>query len=44
MLEASLFVQTFESCQGLMVACSEEIAYRYGYIAAAQLEGDAQVT
>jgi glucose-1-phosphate thymidylyltransferase len=26
-----------------MVACPEEIAYRYGYITAAQLEGDAQV-
>ena len=26
-----------------MVACPEEIAYRYGYITAAQLEGDTQV-
>ena len=38
MLEASLFIQTIESRQGLMVACPEEIAYRYGYITAAQLE------
>jgi glucose-1-phosphate thymidylyltransferase len=38
MLEAALFIQTIESRQGLMVACPEEIAYRYGYITAAQLE------
>lgn len=43
MLDASLFIQTIESRQGLMVACPEEIAYRYGYITAAQLEGDARV-
>ncbi len=35
-LEASLFIQTIESRQGLMVACPEEIAYRYGYNTAAQ--------
>ena len=34
MLEASLFIQTIETRQGLMVACPEEIAYRYGYISA----------
>jgi glucose-1-phosphate thymidylyltransferase len=39
MLEASLFIQTIETRQGLMVACPEEIAYRYGYISAGQLEG-----
>ena len=39
MLEASLFIQTIESRQGLMVACPEEIAFRYGYIGAQQLEG-----
>jgi glucose-1-phosphate thymidylyltransferase len=38
MLEAALFIQTIETRQGLMVACPEEIAYRYGYITAAQLE------
>ena len=38
MLEASLFIQTIETRQGLMVACPEEIAYRYGYITADQVE------
>ena len=38
MMEASMFIQTIERRQGLMVACPEEIAYRYGYITAAQLE------
>ena len=38
MLEASLFIQTIETRQGLMVACPEEIAYRYGYITAGQVE------
>jgi glucose-1-phosphate thymidylyltransferase len=41
MLEASLFIQTIETRQGLMVACPEEIAYRYGYISAAQVEAAA---
>jgi glucose-1-phosphate thymidylyltransferase len=41
MLEASLFIQTIETRQGLMVACPEEIAYRYGYITAAQVESAA---
>jgi glucose-1-phosphate thymidylyltransferase len=44
MLEASLFIQTIESRQGLMVACPEEIAYRYGYITAVQLEEMAGAT
>jgi len=38
MLEASLFIRTLEMRQGLMVSCPEEIAFRYGYITAAQLE------
>ncbi len=41
LLEASLFIQTIETRQGLMVACPEEIAYRYGYITAAQVESAA---
>jgi glucose-1-phosphate thymidylyltransferase len=41
MLEASLFIQTIETRQGLMVACPEEIAYRYGYISAGHVEAAA---
>jgi glucose-1-phosphate thymidylyltransferase len=43
MLEASLFIQTIESRQGLMVACPEEIAYRYGYVTVDQLEAQARL-
>jgi len=43
MLEASLFIQTIETRQGLMVACPEEIAFRYGYITAQQLEETASL-
>ena len=38
MMEASLFIQAIERRQGLMVACPEEIAYRLGYISAADIE------
>jgi glucose-1-phosphate thymidylyltransferase len=38
LMEAAVFIQTIERRQGLMVACPEEIAYRYGYISAEQLE------
>ena len=41
MLEASLFIQTIETRQGLKVACPEEIAYRFGYITATQVESAA---
>jgi glucose-1-phosphate thymidylyltransferase len=38
MLEASMFIQTIETRQGLMVSCPEEVAYRLGYITAEQVE------
>jgi glucose-1-phosphate thymidylyltransferase len=42
LLQASLFVETLEQRQGPKIACPEEIAYRMGYIDAAQLERLAQ--
>jgi glucose-1-phosphate thymidylyltransferase len=38
LLAASMFIETIEKRQGLKVACPEEIAYRMGYITAADLE------
>ena len=38
LLQASNYIQAIEERQGLMVACLEEIAYRMGYITAADLD------
>ena len=38
LLQAALFVQTIEERQGLKVACPEEIAFRFGWVDAGQLE------
>jgi glucose-1-phosphate thymidylyltransferase len=38
LMDAALYIQAIERRQGLMVACPEEIAYRSGYIPAAQVE------
>jgi glucose-1-phosphate thymidylyltransferase len=42
LLEASTFIETIEKRQGLKIACIEEIAYRLGFIDAAQLRRLAQ--
>jgi glucose-1-phosphate thymidylyltransferase len=38
LMDAALYIQAIEKRQGLMVACPEEIAFRSGYITAAQVE------
>lgn len=43
LLEAAAYIETIEKRQGLKVACPEEVAYRLGYIDAAQVEKLAQV-
>jgi glucose-1-phosphate thymidylyltransferase len=42
LLEAASFIQTIEKRQGLKVACPEEIAFKLGFINAAELEALAQ--
>ena len=38
LMDAALYIQAIEKRQGLMVACPEEIAFRSGYITAAEVE------
>jgi glucose-1-phosphate thymidylyltransferase len=38
LLEAAQYIATIERRQGLKIACPEEIAFRLGYIDAAQVE------
>jgi glucose-1-phosphate thymidylyltransferase len=42
LLQAAMFIEAIETRQGLKVCCPEEIAFRAGYIDAAQLERLAQ--
>ena len=42
LIDAASFVRTIQARQGLKIACLEEIAYRMGYIDAAQVEKLAQ--
>ncbi|WP_395701112.1 glucose-1-phosphate thymidylyltransferase RfbA [Aquabacterium sp.] len=42
LMEAGQFIATLEKRQGLKVACPEEIAFRAGWISAAELEAQAQ--
>jgi glucose-1-phosphate thymidylyltransferase len=42
LMQASMFIETIEQRQGLKIACPEEVAYRMGFIDAAQVERLAQ--
>jgi glucose-1-phosphate thymidylyltransferase len=42
LMQATQFVQVIEQRQGIKIACIEEIAYRKGFIDAAQVEKIAQ--
>jgi glucose-1-phosphate thymidylyltransferase len=42
LLDAGTFIQTLEKRQGLKIACPEEVAYRSGFIDAAQLRSLAE--
>jgi glucose-1-phosphate thymidylyltransferase len=38
LLEASQYIETIERRQGLKIACPEEVAYRQGWVSAAEIE------
>jgi len=42
LLQAASFVQTIQARTGMLVGCPEEVAFRMGYIDAAQLHGEAE--
>jgi glucose-1-phosphate thymidylyltransferase len=42
LLQASVFIQTLQDRQGLMVSCLEEIALKMGYVTASQVRGIAE--
>jgi len=42
LLQAATYIEAIEQRQGLKISCIEEVAYRMGYISAAQLEQLAQ--